>query len=264
MTGRMLDTSGFGNHAQIFDISPHAVYATTGLALASEHCFGRYLQDDRKILTFGCVKLSMSQVRVDAGKALSVAVMLHYFGKPEGDQHILTFGNGGDDKFNLRSENNQRITFQVCAAKDKGGWENRPEVQSMQPLQAGQTYLIVAVLLPDGRQRLYIDGRLDVEGPGLSAGDQFTPAEKATTRKDGWLGRGMRPDTSHGLPAGIVWLQLYEYELMEQQQAELLRAAEASAPPQAQGFGAFPVGGAEIAIDGFLFNDQAYRGISNF
>jgi len=147
---------------------------------------------------------------------------------------ILHLGNGWSDHFSIGHQGG-KLRFQASAASAQGVLEDCQQVHSKLELQAGQTYFVVAVLLPDGRQRLYIDGRLDAEGPGLGALDDFKPATEATSREQGWLGRWMRPDKSAALPAGLLCLQLYGDELTEQHQLELLKVAKESGQSRAAG-----------------------------
>lgn len=73
----------------------------------------------------------------------------------------------------------------------------------------GKTYAIVAVLCPGGEMRLYVDGALEAEGPGMSAAGAAS-FDVSRSRDEAFCGRWMRPDQSAPVRAGIVSVEVFD------------------------------------------------------
>jgi hypothetical protein len=209
-TGDLLDDRG-DPIGKVFDITPHKADAKTGMRLSGPNVFGKYKPVDGGEVTLGIFELDARKLKV-SGTACSVAIRLVYTGTCVEDAHVFHMGSGWADHFTI-VHGRGFLKFVTTPNNASGAWNNRVEVVSTfrdKDFEPGKAYTLVAVLTKEGRMLLYVDGELDVEGPGLASLPEF---EVSADREDAWCGRFMRPDTSMPVRAGIVSVEVFDGEL---------------------------------------------------
>ena len=209
-TGDLLDDRG-DPIGKVFDITPHKADAKTGMRLSGPNVFGKYKPVDGGEVTLGIFELDARKLKV-SGTACSVAIRLVYTGTCVEDSHVFHMGSGWADHFTI-VHGRGFLKFVTTPNNASGAWNNRVEVVSTfrdKDFEPGKAYTLVAVLTNEGRMLLYVDGELDVEGPGLASLPEF---EVSTDRENAWCGRFMRPDTSMPVRAGIVSVEVFDGEL---------------------------------------------------
>ena len=209
-TGDLLDEHG-DPIGKVFDITPHKADAKTGMRLSGPNVFGKYKPVDGGEVTLGIFELDARKLKV-SGTACSVAIRLVYTGTCVEDSHVFHMGSGWADHFTI-VHGRGFLKFVTTPNNASGSWNNRVEVVSTfrdKDFEPGKAYTLVAVLTNEGKMLLYVDGELDVEGPGLASLPEF---EVSADREDAWCGRFMRPDTSMPVRAGIVSVEVFDGEL---------------------------------------------------
>ena len=209
-TGDLLDDRG-DPIGKVFDVTPHKADAKTGMRLSGPNVFGKYKPVDGGDVTLGIFELDARKLKV-SGTACSVAIRLVYTGTCVEDSHVFHMGSGWADHFTI-VHGRGFLKFVTTPNNASGSWNNRVEVVSTfrdKDFEPGKAYTLVAVLTNEGKMLLYVDGELDVEGPGLASLPEF---EVSADREDAWCGRFMRPDTSMPVRAGIVSVEVFDGEL---------------------------------------------------
>jgi len=195
--------------AELRDLYVHEIQPQRGILLAGDHACGEYLADDEQ------TRHVLGYINLPPTKFSSVAATcrIRFTYQPGGpspryESCLFHMSSEGcwQTHFTLGHVGRGEIRFEICPTAF-GMWEDRAHIQTTTTFSCrAQPYEVTAILREDGSQALFVDGKLEAQGPGVRGKtDQWD-----TCRTRNYIGRWMRPDQSVPLNAGFLSLELYD------------------------------------------------------
>ena len=195
--------------ANLLDVQPHQ-FPNVGLVLGGNAAFGYYTTDaqDNHTERLGCIELPPTKF-----SGIAATCRIRFITTTLPSRGCLFHMSGGwDSHFTLRFEGNGTLHFQVSADSKHHSWDKRIKIKSTTVFTSRpEPYEVTAVQCNDGSQKLYVNGVLEAEGPGVKG---MTDGWNDCERSINYLGRWMRPDQSSPLLAGLVSFELFDGDVI--------------------------------------------------
>ena len=195
--------------ANLLDVQPHQ-FPNVGLVLGGNAAFGYYTTDaqDNHTERLGCIELPPTKF-----SGIAATCRIRFITTTLPSRGCLFHMSGGwDSHFTLRFEGNGTLHFQVSADSKHHSWDKRIKINSTTVFTSRpEPYEVTAVQCNDGSQKLYVNGVLEAEGPGVKG---MTDGWNDCERSINYLGRWMRPDQSSPLLAGLVSFELFDGDVI--------------------------------------------------
>ena len=195
--------------ANLLDVQPHQ-FPNVGLVLGGNAAFGYYTTDaqDNHTERLGCIELPPTKF-----SGIAATCRVRFITTTLPSRGCLFHMSGGwDSHFTLRFEGNGTLHFQVSADSKHHSWDKRIKINSTTVFTSRpEPYEVTAVQCNDGSQKLYVNGVLEAEGPGVKG---MTDGWNDCERSINYLGRWMRPDQSSPLLAGLVSFELFDGDVI--------------------------------------------------